>query len=398
MTLKNDHLSVSPPSAGRLVAGLVAFAAVCALGASQLDYSQKEYVAGYLQTSGGDLRVVAPARGVVSYAVGLGGTLQAGQALATVRTAETLSSGRTLLDAQRGILSDKRASLQAELAAAGQALQGRAAALAAQRTMAQAAVAQAESEVATRRQYVALEEKKFARQRELHSQGFVSAPALEQAQTDLLSRKADLQNAERAVTQARAQVAALDADWAANQAQMSTQREQLQRELSGVEQATTEAQRMDAVSVVAPKAATVAALAAGAGDTVEAGQLLAKLSPRDAPMEALLLLPATAAGRVKVGQSVSLQLTAYPYQTFGLVEAEIVQLENAPLLAEETALRSSGVPSGTLVVKATARLKNIPARIGPSALHSGMQFRAAVEVERKSFLAWMTWPLLKHFV
>lgn len=398
MSLKNEHLSVAPPSADRIVTGLTAVAMLAMLGASQLEYSKKEYVSGYLQTSGGELRVVAPARGVVTFEVGLGASLKAGGALATVRTAETLDGGTTVLESQRSALAGKKASLQSELSLSGAALLSRAQALSAQRTMAQAAITQAEKEVTTRGQFLKLEEQRVARQRALHTQGYITKTALEQAEAELLGRKADLQNAERAVTQARSQVAALDAEWAANQAQLNSQREQLQRELRNVELASTDSLRQAGMSIVAPKAAIVAAVAANSGDTVEAGQLLAKLTPQGASLEALLLLPATASGRVKQGQTVRLQMTAYPYQTYGLVEAEITQVEQLPLLADETVLRSSGVPAGSVVVKAVARLKDVPTRIGSAALQSGMQFSAAIEVERKSFLAWMTWPLLKHFV
>lgn len=398
MSISTDRISVKAPSTGKLVYSLIGIAAVAILFSSQLQYSKKEYVSGFFQGTGGDLRVVAPSRGTVNFTAKPGSVIAANEPIATIQTTETLASGKSLFDAQRSTLLDKKQSLNAELEAANATLQNRAAALASQRAIALQAVEQAKTEVNTRKQFLQLEESKVKRQIELQKQGFVSAVSIEQSQAELLARKAELQSAERGVMQAQAQVASLDADISSNQAQLNSQRQQLQRELVNIEQATNEAQKMDSIKVVAPKSAAILNFAVTQGDTVEAGQLLAKLSPKDNSIEAMLLLPPTSAGRVKVGQTVALQLSAYPYQTYGLVTAEITEIENAPVLADETTLRSSGVPNGSLVVKATARIKNVPSSIDKTAFQSGMQFRAAIEVERKSFLSWMTWPLLKHFL
>jgi hypothetical protein len=73
-------------------------------------------------------------------------------------------------------------------------------------------------------------------------------------------------------------------------------------------------------------------------------------------------------------------------------------VDTGSLMSDDSSLRAEGVPAGTLVRKAYAKVTFVPAQMGGlAALQGGMQFRAAVEVERKSFLAWMTWPLTKNF-
>ncbi len=398
MALHNEHLSVAPPSAGRLVGGLLVLLVLGALGLSQLDYSQREYVDGFIQPEGGELRLVSPVQGVVTYTAAVGATVQPGQAIATIRSPQSLAGGQSLLDAQRAAYEAKSASVKTELATDLPSLAAKQAALRTQRTMAQAAVDQTDAEVRTRQESLQLEEAKVSRQRDLRAKGLIPQSTLEQAQTQLLTSHGDLQAAQRAATQARAQVAALDADLAGTQAQTATQREQLQRELSTLEQASAESEHQAEASIQAPQAAVVAALMSATGNSVQAGQLLAKLVPAGAPMQALLLLPGTAAGRIKVGQSVALQMAAYPYQTYGLVYARITQIEATSVLADESSLHGLGVPAGTVVMKATATLTDIPKEMGgAAAMRSGMQFNAAVEVERKSFLAWMVWPLLRHF-
>lgn len=398
MPLPDQHLGISPPSSTRLVGLLVVTVTLCVAGASQLTYAKKEYVDGYLQSAGGDLRVAAPARGVVRYAVRAGERVSAGQALARLDANEHLAEGGTLREAEAATLAGKRSSVQAELAGSLAALGARTQALQSQQALAQAAVRQAHAEVASRQQFLLLEQRKLARQGGLRAQGFISAPAVEQAEADVLARQAELLAAERAVTQAESSLAAVQAEQAAHASATGSVRQQLQRELLTLQQAGTQSRRDAGVTVVAPRPGAVAARATAEGDIVEAGQLLLRLAPSGASLEAVLLLPPAAAGRVVPGQAVALQLSAYPYQSYGLVQAQVTRVDTAPLLAGEAGmLRQAGLPAGAVVVAATARLTEVPAAIGKAALKSGMPFKAAVEVERKSFLAWMTAPLLKHF-
>ena len=157
MSIKNDHISVKPPSTNRLVFGIIAIAVLCAGVASQLEYSKKEHVTGYLQASGGDLRIVAPVRGVVNFTAKLNDTLTQNQPLATIKSTETLSAGASILSNQKEILDNKAVSLKAEMDFSEKSLQARLLALEAQKIKAIETVAQAKSEVATRKQFIALE-------------------------------------------------------------------------------------------------------------------------------------------------------------------------------------------------------------------------------------------------
>jgi membrane fusion protein len=392
----DQHLSVRPPSSTKIVLVLsVAFAALIG-GAAVLDFSKKEYVTGFVQPQGGDIRVMAPMPGAVRYAAAVGDTVSKGQPLAFIESPQLLNNGRTLKESQDQVQAGKQDSLQTELDTTQAALSTRAAALAAQAHAAQATVDQARAEVQSRRQHVAMEERKVDRQRTLHSQGFLSAPAVEDAEAQLLQRRAEMLAAERSVADAEAGLAAVSADRATLAAQRTSQRQQLRRDMLTLRDSSAQQQRDAEVGVVAPDDAVITARATAAGDMAQAGQLLLRLSPAGAPLEAVLMLPATAAGRVQPGQQVALQLAPYPYQTYGLVQAEVTHVDTAPLVAQEArVLQSSGMAADAVVVAATARILKVPKGMG--VLKSGMQFQAAVEIERKSFLAWMLAPLLKHF-
>lgn len=394
-----DNLQVRPPSAGRLFYGLLALTAMAVGGAAALHYSQKEFVPGYLQVAGGEVRVVAPARGVVEYSTQLLSPVDKGQPVAVLVRDDRIARAGSVQQAQRALAEQKAESSSIELRDSGAALQSRRGALGRQRGFALESVSHAEQEVETRRRTLALDERRLERQKSLSDQGMVSAAALDQVRAEVLMRAGEVQAAERALAQARWQVSSLDAELATVSAELATRQGSIKREQLDVQRQTLDLDAGSRLQVTAPLDAKVTAWAVAQGDSVEPGQLLAKLTPRGANMEVLLLLTPATVARVKPGQDVSLQLAAFPYQTYGLVRAKIDRIDSSSLLADDSSLRSEGVQSGTLVRKAYARITNVPAPMGGlTALQPGMQFRAAVEVERKSFLAWMAWPLLKHLV
>lgn len=392
-----DNLQVRPPSAGLLFYSLLAMTAVAIAVTAMLEYSQKEFVPGYVQVAGGELRVVAPARGVVQFSTALRKPVRKGQPVAVLLREDQVPDGGSVQQAQRALADQKAQTSDIELRDSVTALQSRQQALVRQRGFAVESVGHAEREVETRRRSLTLEERRLSRQTQLHEQGMLSAAAMDQARADSLLRAGEVQAAERALAQARWQVSSLDAERAVVGEELSLRQGAHKREQIDVQRQTLDLAAGAKLQVIAPIDAQVTAFAVADGDSVEPGQLLAKLSPSGAAMEVLLLLPPATVARVKPGQAVTLQMTSFPYQTYGLVDAELVRIESSSLLADESSLRGEGVQAGTVVRKAYARITAVPATMGGlSALQSGMQFRAAVEVERKSFLSWMTWPLLKH--
>lgn len=392
-----DTIQVRPPSAGRLFYGLLALVGFSVTCASLLDYSQKEYVPGYLQVAGGEVRVVAPARGVVEFPTKLMSLVDKGQPVALLLRDDHVANSGSVQQAQRSLAAQKAETSSIELRDSISALHARQQALMRQRQFAVESVSHAQQEVETHRRALTLAERSMARQTALHDQGMVSAAALDQARGDMLVRSGDVQAAERALAQARWQVSSLDADQATVGDELVTREGSYKREQLDLQRQTLDLTAGSKLQVTAPMKARVTALAVAQGDSVEAGQLLAKLTPAGANMEVLLLLSPATVARVKPGQQISLQLAAFPYQTYGLVQAKVDRIETSSLLADDSALRGEGVQSGTVVRKAYARITNVPASMGGlPALQTGMQFRAAIEVERKSFLAWMTWPLLQH--
>lgn len=131
---------------------------------------------------------------------------------------------------------------------------------------------------------------------------------------------------------------------------------------------------------------TVTAIPVSAGESLAAGQLVAVVTPKDAPAEIALMVPASSVAAIRVGREVSLRLDAYPFESFGYVDAVVRSVDLTP-----TASTKDGKP----LVRAYAQVLRVPPRIN---LQAGMTGVAAVEVERRTLLAWLLWPLLKNFL
>lgn len=392
-----DTIQVRPPSAGRLFYGLLALVGITVAGASALEYSKKEYVPGYIQVAGGEVRVVAPVSGVVEFSTALMSPVNKGEPVALLVRDDHLASSGSVQQAQQALAAQKAEASNIELRDSISALHARKQALMRQRMFAVESVSHADQAVGTTRRALAIAERSMARQTALNEKGMVSAAALDQSRGDMLVRSGEVQAAERALAQARWQVSSLDADIAAVGDELATRQGNHKREQLDVQRQTLDLAVGSRLQVTAPLKARVTALAVAQGDSVAAGQLLAKLTPAGSDMEVLLLLSPATVARVKPGQPISLQMASFPYQTYGLVQAKVDRIEASSLLADDSALRGEGVQAGTVVRKAYARITSVPAAMGGMpALQTGMQFRAAIEVDRKSFLAWMTWPLLKH--
>jgi HlyD family secretion protein len=62
------------------------------------------------------------------------------------------------------------------------------------------------------------------------------------------------------------------------------------------------------------------------GEVLQAGQTVAEIAPKNAPLILLANLPTREAGFVKAGMSVQIKLDAYPYQNYGLVTGKVIEI------------------------------------------------------------------------
>lgn len=377
---------IRPIPARALVAGLSAIVLGLTLFGFIAEYGRKELVAASVEPRGGMARVTSPASAtVLSVLVSPGDVVQAGTALVALTTDQTYAKG-TLSDAATRALEERTQAAQDELTLTAEEVEVRRSALRAQRTSLQRTTQLAEAETAQRGQVVQRLKADLARRQELVRQGFIAEAALDQHHIALATAEAEHLASQRATASMTAQLQQLDAELAALATRQALAQSQKKKELAELRQEQARTQTVARQYVPSRIDGTVAAVSVSSGESLNAGQLVAVVAPKGAPLEAVLLIPSTSVASVKPGRDVNLRLAAYPYETFGYVPAVIRSVDSSP---------TAQTPQGMPLVRAYAQINSVPDGI---VLQPGMTATAAVEVERRTLLAWMLWPLLKNFL
>ena len=141
-------------------------------------------------------------------------------------------------------------------------------------------------------------------------------------------------------------------------------------------------------SVRSPLDGVIEGLLVESGSLVRKGQVLARLSRGKGLLEAWLYLPSSSARSLTPGQSVELQLDAWPRTTFGTRTATIYFVSSIPISPDElSAPLSVAVP--VFEIRAWLDRQPVPAARGRRAIPPGTTFRAFVVQRRMRLYEWL---------
>ncbi|GAA0744059.1 hypothetical protein GCM10009107_09200 [Ideonella azotifigens] len=126
---------------------------------------------------------------------------------------------------------------------------------------------------------------------------------------------------------------------------------------------------------------------------------MATLLPAGAKLQAQLYAPSSALGFVAVGQTVQLRLQAYPYQRYGWLNGDVIQVALAPVQAGELASVPLTVKQGAgsepmYRITVALAMQSMSADGQARPLLPGMQLEADVLLERRRLAEWLFEPLL----
>ncbi len=388
-------LSLTVITVGVLLTALAAGTFIATAG-----YTRKAATQGVLMPDRGLIRLVPAAAGtVLERRVEEGQAVRAGEVLFVLALERPLFDSSVQARVQRS-LEDRRRSLQGSAEQQQALASSRATAL--DRRLAALALeaGQLDSEATLQQQRLDLARQALVRQESLQAEQFISAAQVQAKREELLALQAAQQTLAR-------QRAALDRE----RAELEGERQalpMLARDAAGsIERdlalLAREAAELDAdrqLLVRAPQDGTVSAVLAEAGQAVSPASALASLVPQGATLQAHLYAPSSAIGFVKPGQTVQLRLAAYPYQKFGHLPGQVLQVSRTPLAASEiTALAlapgtAAGAPgAGQPLFRITVALQPM-AGAASLPLAAGMQLSGDVLLEHRRLVEWLFEPLL----
>lgn len=351
------------------------------------EYTRRATVTGQLVPDLGLSTVLAPAQGVVARQfTDEGERVQAGQALTLINVPRSTATGDDAMSAMRAGMGERRESL-AELASSQtQQMDARIAGTRRQLDGARRELAQIDTEIATRREQVALGRETTDRFERISQDRYISQVQVNQQKQAVLDLVNAQQQLERQATGLRrtiaqleqtlrelpAQRAALDAGARRDRAELDL--EQMQREADGE------------LLLKAPVTGLVTHRLVESGQMVQTGQPLLSVMPAGSQLQAQLLVPSHAVGFIEPGDRVLLRYQAYPHQKFGHHAGRILRLSRSAIVPP-----GGGEPLYRAVVALEAQSVTAFGRQEP--LRPGMVLEADILGERRKLYEWLLEPL-----
>ncbi len=382
-------LIVTPPSL-RLTVVVALLSIILLLGATiVIEIPERVRASGVLLPGNGMLHVRASRAGWVDKLdVANGRTVRSGQSLMWLTDAEHAPQ-----HAPEAI--ERLLSLRTELQLLEQSLRQEIAAAAEheilsahRKQLMQSRITIAEQEYQVRLQQSELQQRQSTRIRSLVTDAVIPAHIGDEQASLSLDALAARDMAAQRVLEMQDQLALLDlqshqdiATLSRLQTQTEIRRESLLRDIAASELRSN-------LEVASPDNGIVAGLAVRTGSFVQAGQLLLTLYDPADTLEAFLYVSADNAGMIKLGQSVELQLRAYPHQLFGTQTATITDISAAaiPIREIEIGVSFSGP---VFEIRAALASANVIARGDNWRLPPGTLFDANLIRRRWPLYRWL---------
>lgn len=225
-------------------------------------------------------------------------------------------------------------------------------------------------------------EQQVKRMRVLRDRGYLSNLDWISVNTRLISEKQHLNALQQSLITIEKQIDNLAQE---QHVEMGMHRQEMAQARLGVSEVRQQliAARSDSEQLlIAPASGRITRVEAATGSVVKPGQPLIYLSTTEENYSATVYLTSQAAGHIEVGETLELELDAYPAEHYGKVSARVTSLT-----AHRVAL--SPHQAGFL-----ARLDVSPHETIDGFL-PGMGFRTHIRVEERSIFSWVLEPLLK---
>lgn len=382
-----DALAFSVPrwrALGMLAGGALAPLLLFGLAA---DFDRVATVRGTVTPASGVSRLVAPQPGIVTAVlVRQGAELRRGEPMLRIASTALLPSGTAASEARLAAYGREqriaREGIDVETRRAG----AERARLRDQMAQLAAAERSLGTQSALQRERIASNALRLRNLAPLRERGYVSIVAYQQQEEMVLTLRQQLAELDQRraaagheLGQLRLRAAELDAE---------SRRATLESAatLAELERGAAEAQTEGEILLAAPVAGRVAALHVLPGRSVAAAEEVATMVQSDA-LEAVLLVPSSAVGALRPGQSVVLRYDAFPYQRYGVGRGTI----------SEIASTASPAPGGEGAAP-TYRVRVALAGNGaPFTLRPDMALSAGIVIERRSLLDWLLAPLRERW-
>ena len=372
----------APPSWNWLTLLLVAVFLSAAIITTQVSYDRTVTARGWLVPVNGVVTIASDRLAMAkTIFVTPGQSVVAGEALVLLSTDRRLSDGRLLSETDSNKIREELSQLGLQATLLDSQQQRQAQIFRAELEQSQAEQQAAELRIAGSARRVEIAKKKLQR---IESAGDAIADWQRLQQRDeLAALQSDHQlHRQQRIAIARerqrieSDLALLPERFAAELSVLRVRQSELERQLTNVDSSTV---------VTATKSGIIGDVFVQAGATVTPGESLLTLLDDESGLTAELMIPPRAAGPVTVGQSLRLELDAYPRQRYGELHATISSIADFVTMPSESSL---ALKQRDAAFRAHAELQSTALLLRP-----GMTFTASLVLDERRLIDWLLEPL-----
>jgi membrane fusion protein len=361
--------------------------------ASMASYSRKETVKGYLTPKAGIVKVFSNKSGVVdTLYIKEGDLVKQGDALLKIRHNQNLSTGAELSAELTNELLNQIHTLQQEYDATIILSDNEALRLVHQDSALKRQIDTINEAKSINKRKLNLKNEKILKNKQLLQKGYISANqfnAVEEEQLEVLSEGNRL---DRELAIINTEISMLKSEIKAHPEQLLVKQSLIQRKISELKSQMTEISEQFEFVRTAPEAGIVTAIQPTVGDSVDSNTPLLSIIPVNSPLEIELLLPTRSAGFVKLGDIVNIRFDAFPYQKFGFLYGEVINIDKTVVLPSDRVLPIE-INEAMYRVRAKINLQFIQAYGKSLPLKIGMLADADIILESRSLLEWLLDPI-----
>lgn len=376
---------------GALIVALIIVAWLC-FG----EYTRRERVQGILVPVGGFARLKSRGAGEVSKIHAQEGeAVKKGQILLEINNDRYVASGLGVAEDVSVTIDQEKTTLRGDIVNARRSTESRRDDLRLQIALIRQQMAQNREMLVILREEARAQDELLERIKPALEEGYVSATQVQQQRSSALSANAAVtrQLAEKIVLEQQLR----DAEGKMVQTghEMDGKINDSLRQLARTNAAYDKNEAERKTIIKSPVDGVVSSILVYPGQTVGSGSSLATVVPKDAPLEAELLVATSAVGFVRPGSTVAVHYQAFPFQKFGVHRGKVKSISmNALSPAEITEL--TGLNSATepmYRVRASLHEQTIQVYGRERKLTAGMAISGGIMLDKRRIYEWLFEPL-----
>ncbi len=364
---------------------IVAFVFLCTAS-----YARVDTVSGAIALDKGVVSILPSRPGVVtSLLTQEGARVKAGQPLLTIRSEEAFEHGATApgqilaaLDVQddsfrmqANLLTESSVAEQARLREQARGLSDE--------------ITRLDAQIEVQDRLVRLSDNLLRRAQEIAAQGYISGHDRDASEAELLTKRQQLLQLQQSRAAKAAELLAARRAMAQSAANAEAQIAGLSSNRAQVAQQVAQAKSAQGYALTSPVDGTVTALTARIGQPSSPATPSMLVVPDGTRPLAELQVPSSAVGFIEIGQEVRLNVDAFPYERFGVVEGRITSIASAATMRA----MPDGKQAPVYLVSVELPTPWIVAFGRKQSLLAGMTLSARIVTRKQTLLEWLFEPI-----